>query len=690
MKRQLLVLALLGLSPSLIRAQETDTSKVHQLEEVTISTVRASADAPVAQVTLTKKQIEKVFQGQDGAFILERLSPSLVAYSESGTNFSNYGQMRLRGIDQSRINITLNGVPLNDMMDQGVFFSNFTDFGNSVESVQIQRGVGTSSNGVASYAGSVNFESISLTRQKPSTEVQLTGGSFNTLRASAEVHTGLMENRTAFYARMSRLQSDGYRRHSGTESNSLFFSGGYFGDEHAIKFTAFAGNTQNDLAYSPVPLAQIQRDPRTNILNETDIDDFSQWLFQLQHTWRIGLKNSWVNTIYYGGAGGDFPYSYPDSSSPSGLSAINYPLYNDHYGWLSNFNWNSNLGSFNFGTHLYTFLRENAEYVVPNRLNPYYQDKSTKDEFSVFAKWEKAWGPLKLYADVQARQVYISLGGDASYLGEDPAIPSRDYFFLNPKAGVTYDLKPNWQLYVSFGRSGREPTRSDILGGLQVTPYNIANVRSGANVSPEYVNDLELGTRFEYQKLKVDVNAYYMTFENEIAPIGAYISEGFYQIYLNQDPSFRRGVELMADYSFLKRFNVRAQMAYLDARISTYAPVNANVVYENVRPILSPEWNGSIFLNYAVNSRLNAGIRARFLSEQFMELTNDPSLVVPASTVLDFVADWRFYKEHQISLQVNNLTDALYYTYGAPAFDGTPGYLVQAPLNVYATLRLVF
>lgn len=691
MKRQLLVLALMGTAPSLIWAQnEPDSTKIQHLEEVTISAIRATEEAPVAQVTVQKAEIQKNFQGQDAAFLLERLSPSLVTYSESGTGFSNYGQMRLRGIDQTRINITLNGVPLNDMLDQGVFFSNFTDFGNSIESVQVQRGVGTSSNGVASYAGSVNFESLSLTQTKPSAELQFTGGSFNTLRASAEVQTGMMENRTSFYARMSRLQSDGYRYHSGTKSNSLFFSGGYFGDKHALKFTGFAGRTENDLAYTPVPLSLIEIDPRSNVLSDNDIDDFGQYLFQLQHTWRTGERSTWVNTLYLGGAGGDFPYSYGDTSSPVGLSTINYPLYNNHYGWLSNFNWNNKLGNWNFGSHVYTFQRENIEYMEPNETAPYYQDQSAKDEFAAFVKWEKSFGPFKAYADLQSRFVAITLGGDAAYLGEDPAIPQRNYQFFNPKLGLSYDLRTNWQWYTSVGLSSREPTRTDILGTLQVNSYNIANVRNVNNVDPEQVLDIELGSRWQNENLSLDFNLFYMDFENEIAPIGVYIPEGFYQVYENQAASFRRGAELMFLYKPIQKWSLQGQFAYLDARISTYAPASQNVVYENVRPILSPEFNGSLQLSYDPSQKLGLSIRARYLSEQFMELTNDPSLVVPASMVFDFSARYTFYRKHELSLQVNNLSNELYYTYGAPSWDGSAAYLVQAPINLYATLRLVF
>jgi len=680
----------MGLSPHLTKAQ-SDTLRVQELEEVTISAIRANAKAPVAQITAGLKEIQQNFNGQDGAFLLERLSPSLVTYSESGTGFSNYGQMRLRGIDQTRINITLNGVPLNDMIDQGVFFSNFTDFGNSVHSVQVQRGVGTSSNGVASYGGSVNFESVSLTKTKPSAELQFTGGSFNTFRASAEVHTGLMENKTAFYARMSRLQSDGYRDHSGTESNSLFFSGGYFGESHAIKFTGFAGNTKNDLAYVPTPLSLIEQDPRTNLLSDNDIDDFGQWLFQLQHTWRLSERSTLVNTLYYGGAGGDFPYSYADTTAAAGISTINYPLYNNHFGFMSNYNLDTKYGGINIGVHAYTFRRENQELIEPDINNPYYQDQSTKDEVSAFAKWEKAFGDFTLFADVQARSVQLSLGGDASYLGEDPAIPTRDYFFLNPKLGATYDIKDNWQVYASFGRSGREPTRTDILGSLQINSFNIADVRNVNSVEAEYVNDLEAGTRFQLAGLKLDLNLFYMSFENEIAPIGVYIPEGFYQVYLNQEPSYRAGVELMASYDFTESLSFQTQVSYLNARISSYTPAAIDVVYTDIQPILSPEWNANLSVNYQINEDLRMSLRGRYLSEQFMELSNDPNLVVPSSFILDFNASWQFYKEHEFSIMVNNLTNELYYTYGAPdAFSGEPAFLVQAPINLYGTLRLRF
>jgi len=705
MKRRLLVLAALGLSAPVAKSQNAqDSLRVEQLEEVTISAVRAAENAPVAQVTITRKTIEKQFYGQDGAFLLERLSPSLVSYSESGTGLSNYGQMRLRGMDQTRINITLNGVPLNDMIDQGVFFSNFTDFGNSIESVQIQRGVGTSSNGVSSYAGSINFESISLANAKPSAEIQFTGGSFNTRRASAEVSTGLQENRTAFYARLSRVQSDGYRDNTSTASNSLFFSGAYFGDKHAFKFTGFAGQSQNGLGYTPVPLAQIQLNPRTNLVSENDVDNFGQYLFQLQHTYRIGAKSSLVSTLYHGGAGGDFPFGYA-TDSLGGFEQINYPLYNSHWGLMSNYNLKTeSAGHFNIGLHAYAFKRRNLEYIIPNRIAPYYEDESAKDEIAIFAKWEKAFSlgsgesdNLKIFADLQLRQLAFALGADQDFLGEVPAIPIRNYTFLNPKLGITYQLNRAWQVYASLGRSGREPTRFDILGAVSVGGGNIDFARGNNSVQAEYVNDLEFGTRWNTENVSLQLNLFYMQFENEIAPIGELIPEGFVQVFLNQQASSRQGIELNGNWEISKTITkgpkglaLSGQISLLQAQISSYQPADASEVFKNVIPILSPQVNGMVNLNYQPIKKFSFGISARYLGEQFMELTNNADLIVPSSMVLNLNASWNFYQQHALSLQVNNLTNELYYTYGALDPSGGPAYFVQAPLHVYATLRLVF
>lgn len=662
-------------------------------EGVTIRAVRADEEAPVSQVTRGIEAIENTFQGQDAGFVLESLSPSIVTNTESGTNFSNYSTFRLRGIDQTRVNVTLNGVPLNDMIDQGVFFSNFTDFGNSIQSVQIQRGVGTSTNGTSSYAGSINFESINVFDTVPSAQVQLTGGSFNTKRASAELRTGRMKNNFAFYARYAGIESDGYRDNSGTSSRSFFFSGAYFAKRHTLKFTGFIGRSQNELAYAPVAIDDIRIDPRTNYISPNDVDDFGQWLAQLQHNFQISSRLSMVNTIYYGGAGGDFPFGFEDESGV--FTQINYPLQNDHLGVMSQLNWRSrdNNTRINAGLHGYSFLRKNIEQIVPNFEEPYYEDASRKDELAGFVKVRHSFGGLTLFGDVQMRVLRLALDPDESFLGVQASIPDREWLFVNPRVGLNYAFSERYSAYASVGRTGREPTRFDILGSTQINTGNLAIAQDVNSVDPEFVNDLEVGAKLRTKTFALNVNGFYMQFENEIAPIGAFIPEGFVQVYENQAASYRYGIEL--DYSwriwpFLRWYG---NATWMQSRISQYIPEGSETVFSDITPILSPDWNVQSTLEVEVIDGLYVYASGRYLSESYLELTNDPELVVPESFVADFGVRFRFYKEHEIKVDLNNLFDNLYYTTGAPVVtaDGlVPGYFVQPPRHLFATLTLRF
>ncbi len=667
-------------------------------EGVTISAVRAAQDEPVAQVTKGLREIEREFQGQDASFLLEELSPSIVTYSESGTNFSNYSGFRLRGMDQTRVNMTLNGVPLNDMIDQGVFFSNFTDFGNSIQSVQVQRGVGTSSNGTSSYAGSINFESINVFDSVPSAQIQLTAGSFNTLRSSAEVRTGKMKNNLAFYARYAGIMSDGYRRNTGTDSRSFFFSGAWFAEKHLLKFTGFIGRTQNELAYAPVAIEDIRVDPRTNYISPNDVDDFGQWMAQLQHNYQINQRLSLVSTVYYGGAGGDFPFGFTDDFG--NFNQINYPLYNDHLGAMSQLNYVStdSKTEINGGVHAYSFLRTNIEQVVPDFDNPYYEDESRKDEFAAFAKARRTFGSLTLFGDLQVRAVRLSLEPDTEFLGVEATIPERDWVFFNPKIGASYTLSNKnsaneYSVYTSLGRTDREPTRFDILGSTQINSGNISIAQDVNSVDAEYVNDVEFGVKTRGRDFAANVNFFFMQFENEIAPIGEFIPEGFVQVYKNQEASYRTGVEADFSWRVIRRVRIYGNATWMQSRISEFAPENEDIVYKDVTPILSPDWNVNTSVEVEIIDNLFGYVSGRYLSESFLELTNDPSLIVPESFIVDLGVRYTILENFEIKVDLNNVFDELYYTNGAPiatAEGFTPGYFVQPPRNVFATLTMKF
>ena len=708
----ILVISYVGYLPDTVRITESSNIQVqlagdYRLQEVVINAIRGDKQVPVTAFTIEKRKIDQVQVGQDAAFMLDELSPSLIAYSESGTNLSNYGQMRLRGIDQTRINITLDGAPLNDMIDQGVFFSNFIDFTNSVESIQVQRGVGTSTNGTSSYAGSINFESLDLRQTEMGAELQFNAGSFGSLRSSAELKTGLLKNNTAFYTRFTKINSDGYRYHTGTDAYSFFFSGGYYGKKDVIKLTGFTGQSKNGLAYLPVAISDINQDPRTNYVNENDIDDFGQDFIQLQYTRLINKRSSWVSSFYYGGAGGDFPAGYYvsdsiySSSAPNGyilqenLIQLNYPLFNDHFGFTSYYNFQSSNEQFNLnaGMHLYTFKRINRESVLPDDAHPYYEEKSRKNEISLFTKAEYAMDKLTFYGDLQLRTLNLDIDPDEYMLPGQPNV-TKSYTFLNPKIGLTFRLGNYQNFYVLYGFSGREPTKIDLLGGYQLTALNLQSVLSD-DVKPEYVNDFEAGFRIFSPSLSGQVNLFYMNFINEIAPIGAYVPEGFIQLRKNIPSSFRAGIEFDWNWYISESLTFTGNATYMESRIDQYEPEEDPNTYENVTQPLSPRFMGSGSINYALKDFMFFEIGGKMMSESFLEPTNQTELIMPGFFIANAKIGFLFMGKHELDLFINNIFNKKYYTYGAPVdpeYDGTfePGYFVQPPRSFMAALKLRF
>lgn len=667
-----------------------------KLESVTIKGVRAGEDAPIAQTTINKQQIEDEFAGQDAQFILSETAPSIVTYSEAGTNFSNYGGMRMRGIDQTRINITLNGVPLNDMLDQGVFFSNFTDFANSMESVQVQRGVGFSTNGTASYAGSINFESEQIRQPNPEANVQLNAGSFNTYRASAEVESGMIEDKFAFYGRMTNFTTDGYRYHSGTDAWSMFFSGGYFGEKDMLKVNAFNGRTKSNLAYFPVPQPLIDDDPRTNLNYPQDRDNFGQYFTQVQYTRFASEELSFSGSAYVGGAGGDFPFGLDSNFATSGPLAqqINYPLTNEHYGFFGNVNYLGEKLSLKGGIHTYLFQRRNWEYIIPNSTMTIYDDSSSKDEISAFVNAEYNFGRLTVFGDVQVRSTNMQFHPDYRFISQAADIPTYNYTFVNPKIGLNYNITESLSAYASFGRTGREPTKFDIFGSsTRLDSTNLAAVQDENTIKPEFVNDFEGGVRYRSENFSGRVNLFWMDFRNKIEPIGERLV--FVQLRKNMPQSYRRGVEIEGRWQSDAGLYLNGFLSIIDARIEEYAPDNrpTDEVFENVRPALTPPFLGQLTAGYNWNDQMEISITGRYTEEMYIEPTNQENLTVPSSFVLDARLSWNFWKDHQLVLQAGNLFDALYYTYGEVGShqgETVPAYYVQPPRNVNVMLNMRF
>ncbi|NQZ77345.1 MAG: TonB-dependent receptor [Ekhidna sp.] len=668
-------LSVLLLISSTVLAQ--DSLKTVQLEEVAITAVRASAQAPVPQANISKKQIEEVYVGQHPIFMLERMTPGFYSFSESGTSFANYGSFRLRGINQERINITLTGVPLNDMIDQGVFFSNFTDIANNFESIQVQRGVGTSSNGVSSYGGSINFESINLRNKEAFSAAQLGAGSFNTLRANFQNFTGINKKGWGFLTSISKLTSDGYRDNTETDATSIFLTGGYYGDDEIFKLTFFTSRAENGLGYSTVEKSILENDPTFNPLSENDEDDFQQFLLQMQYNKILSPKTTLGVTGYYGGAGGDFV-----------TFGQNFPLRNDHVGSILNLDFTDGNLSVNSGIHAYTFRRKNEESALTDLDNPTYSEESSKNEISWFAKAAYELGNLTAYADLQIRNTRLNISPDYSAVGISPEGDiSFDWTFINPRIGLTYDVNNALSLYSSYGRSGREPTKIDLFGGFRLDTINYISVRN-SSFSEEYVNDFELGVRLTKQNFVIDGNFYYMDFDNEIAPIGRVLTFGV-QERDNIKNSTRAGFELMWAYMPTSETEFTGNIAYLSTNIEQ--ALLDTVEIQNKEQILSPDLIVNAQVKYKPSQSISLSLSGRYLGEQFMEITNDPLFTVPSSFVTDFMIEANISEAITLSGSINNLLDETYYTFGTPNFTGTePAFFAQPERNFFLSLNVKF
>ncbi|MCP4459782.1 MAG: TonB-dependent receptor [Cytophagales bacterium] len=680
-----------------------DSLRIINLEEVAIQAVRASEDEPVPQTNISLKQILSNYTGQHPIFMMDKLIPGFYSYSESGSSFANYGQFRMRGINQERINITLNGVPLNDMIDQGVFFSNFTDITSGFESIQVQRGVGTSSNGVSSYGGSINFESRNLIGKEANSSIEIGAGSYGTYRANVQHFTGISKKGFGLMSSFSKLTSDGYKDHTSTDASSFFLTGGYFGERDIMKITLFTARSENGLGYYTIDKSILDDDPTYNNLTANDKDDFSQHMAQLQYNrklndhWNVGL------TGYYGAAGGDYAEGTPDVDSvyvenyfwqyPSTFFSINYPLQNDHFGGILNAAFSQGKIDFSTGLHVYTFRRENLESILPDDANPYYLEKSQKDEASWFGKVSYRFGQLKTYADIQIRSASLTISPDYDWIGIlSEGDIKYDWTFFNPKLGIAYDISNQFSLYSSYGRSGREPAKIDLLGGFQLNAFNYPGVRSGSDFTEEHVNDLEIGARLNWNKLMIDGNVYFMSFENEIAPIGDVIAFGL-QERRNIPESRRSGLELMWAWLLDEKVEFSGNLAYLKAEISQVNIGGTDLA--EVQHILSPKWIISPSMKLNWSDKLASSLSGKYISGQFMELSNDRDFKVPSSLVLDFSVDLKIKDQIRLRAFVNNLLDKQYFTYGTVSdvdFSGTlePGYFAQPGRNYFFSASFNF
>jgi iron complex outermembrane receptor protein len=671
-------------------------SPIRLTEEVVVQAVRAEERTPVTKTDIAGEAIDRVNRGQEMPFLLGR-TPSVNFQSDNGLA-AGYAYFNIRGIGQTRLNVTLDGVPLQDPEDQALYFSNFGDFASVVDSIQVQRGVGTSSVGSASYGGSVNFASVSPAGRR-GLEAQVGGGSWGTGRATAAVHSGLLGRAWGLYARASGQTTDGFREHSGVDQGTIYYGATRSAARSLFKLFGFSGRERTELAYLATEEATLETNLRANALSPEEKDRFGQDFVQAQYTHLVGGATTLMAQAYYNGAQGWFRIQ-------SGEDLQQYGLDGRFVGLVLGATHRSGRLGLNWGAHANDFTRDHFMDVVGG--SRAYVNTGLKNEYSTFLKATWDAGRTRLWADAQVRHARFE------YRGDQP-LGSVSWTFFNPKAGVRFDPSPSVGLYASVGRMSREPARSDMLNGEDdaTLPYDLRAVE------PERVANAEAGVEVRRGGFVARANAYAMEFDNEIALSGE-LSEIGLPVRRNAGRSHRRGVELDVAWSISPEWRLLAAAALSRNRIEEWTQYydvydaggawleSVPVVHRDVEPLLTPsalldasvEWNPSADLGLLVGGR--------WVDAAQLDNTGNAAFRTPSFVSLDAQASvslgrWVKRGEPRIRVQATNLLDDrrlwpsgysyLYFVRdpdGRDALEGVPYYYPLATRSVYVTLDVRF
>ena len=662
------------------------TLKPALAESIVVSGIRAEAKTPVTKSDVDRAQIEKDYYQQDIPLLL-RDTPSIVTYTEAGVGGSGYSYVTLRGISPTRINMTLDGVPLADSEDMGVYFADFPDLAHSLQSIQVQRGVGTSTVGSPSFGGSINFQSIDLAAT-PGTSAEIGGGSFGTKFATVGWQSG-DRNGFQLYTRLSGNQSDGFRTSSGYRGHDLFVSAAKQFENAQLRLTGFTAHEWTQQSFLATDAETLKSDLRHNDLSPEDRDSFGYDLGQLQYIRALGEHTSMTASAFYQRGYGWYRL-FDDETTKSGLRQ--YGLDGMLLGGMATLSTSAGPWTMNYGLHLNDFRREHTRDLVGGGRD--YFNYGTKGEANTFARVSYDSGATHLYGDVQLRHTSFHYHGDVS-------IAPIHWTFFNPKIGGRYDLSPSSSVYASAGLSTREPTRNDLFQGED----NASFAHDLHAVRPERLLDLESGWDCRTRTVTLSADVYAMEFRHEIASTGELSDIGLL-LRRNVDRSYRRGIELSGRWQTTPKLTLHGNATLSRNRIHTWTQffdvydANGNfvdsrpIVFHDVNPVLTPTAVFNAGAGYTPNPHLSFGLVGRYISKMYLDNTNNDAFVTPRSFDLDGNASVSVLRSTRLKLQVNNALNSkkLYpsgYSYqfisdGKP--DGISYYYPQATRNVVVML----
>lgn len=704
-------LALFSVGAAAQNTSEQDTTQVsdYKLDEVLVQAVRVTAQTPVTFSNVSKEEIAPRNLGQDIPLLLNYL-PSVVTTTDAG-NGIGYTGIRVRGADASRVNVTLNGIPYNDAESHGTFWVNMPDFASSVENIQLQRGVGTSTNGAGAFGASLNLLTDAYSKNS-SGEISNSFGSFNSRKHTVKFSTGLMNDRFEIAGRLSNIASDGYIDRAESDLKSYFLQGTYVYGSTLIKALVFGGTERTYQAWNGIDAATMAENRRFNYSGmytdnegnvrfyDNETDNYQQDHYQLH--WNESLNNNWSTNValhYTIGKGYYENYRDNDTYADYGLNDITVNgeliteedlitqkwLDNDFYGTTFSANykdeawdiifggaWNKYEGA-HFGNIIWA--RYSGDFERDDR---YYDNNADKTDFNVFAKANyRISENISLFGDMQYRRVRYQ----ADNVLESAATPvavDDTFNFYNPKAGLTYRINDNNNLYFSYARANKEPRRADYESG---------------STKPETLNDFELGWRYKQGRNAVNVNAYYMRYKDQLVLTGALNDVGA-PVYTNSGDSYRTGLEA----------DITAYAAdFLIIRPNIALSINKNIDFfiegengpenlGNTEIAFSPGMiagNQLIFLPY---KNLQIAVLSKYVGEQYMDNIESGNAKLDSYFVNDLNISYelkteKIFKSIVFSGLLNNMLDTEYVSNGY--MWGDPYYYPQAGINflVGATLK---
>ena len=651
------------------------------MQPVEINAVRASYLSPFTQTTLSARAIEKANLGQDLPFLLNQ-TPSVVVNADAG-NGIGYTGIRIRGSDATRINMTINGIPYNDAESQGLFFVNLPDLASSVNSIQVQRGVGTSSNGAGAFGATMNFMTNELNPEAYA-EINNSYGSFNTWKNTVKVGTGLINKHFSLDARLSNITSDGFVDRASTSLQSFYTSAAYTGEKNSLRLNVFSGKEKTYQAWYGIPESKLTTDRTYNAAGmerpgapyDNETDNYRQTHYQLFYNQALNPAiNLNIALFYTRGLGYYEQYKADDDYANYGLPPFtmgNDTLYstdlirqlwldNHFFGNTFSLQYKKNSSEWILGGGLSKYIGNHygkviwAEAGVPDNYMWYNLD-ALKTDANLYLKWQqKLANNLVLFADVQGRSVRYDIDG----FRNNPGLIIRNkWFFVNPKAGVSYS-KNNWKAYLSYAIANKEPNRDDFEAGATQQPV------------PEQLQDIELGIEKRGASLSWGATLFYMQYRNQLVLTGQINDVGAYT-RVNIPRSFRTGIELTASWRPSSWFDLAANLAYSENKVRNFTAFyddyddggQKTESFEQTDLSFSPRWVCGATLNVHLARNLDLSLINKYVSRQYLDNTSRKSRSLDPFLVQDLRVSYRilpkFMKEILLIGQVNNLLNVKY------------------------------